>query len=75
MARPKTYEERRVATAVRLPESIHRRLHDAATDREISANLLVTRAVVDLLDRLPPVDATVNQSPGTDTDRSKRSKP
>ena len=53
MSRPRTFDEKRVATAVRLPESVHRRLHQAATERDVSANLLVTRAVCDYLDRLP----------------------
>ena len=53
MSRPRTFEEKRIATAVRLPESVHRRLHQAATDRDVSANLLVTRAVCAYLDRLP----------------------
>ena len=59
MARPRTYEEPRVATAVRLPESIHRRLHDAASDRDVSANLLVIRAVSELLDRLPSASTSL----------------
>ena len=58
MPRTRTYEEPRVATAVRLPESIHRRLHDAASDRDVSANLLVIRAVSELLDRLPNASAS-----------------
>ena len=53
MSRPRTFDEKRVATAVRLPESVHRRLHQAATERDVSANLLVTRAVSEYLDRLP----------------------
>ena len=56
MARPRTFTERRVATAVRLPVSVHRRLHDAARTRDVSANLLVTRAVADYLDRLADLD-------------------
>lgn len=48
-----------MATAVRLPVSVHERLHDAAADRDVSANLLVTRAVTEFLDRLVPVDAAV----------------
>lgn len=56
MARPRTCEENRIATAVRLPESVHRRLHEAAADRDVSVNLLVTRAVGEYLDRLAPVD-------------------
>jgi len=46
-------------TAVRLPESIHRRLHDAAFDRDVSANLLVIRAVSELLDRLPSASTSL----------------
>jgi predicted transcriptional regulator len=60
MGRPRTFEERRVATAVRLPESVHRRLHEAADDRDVSANLLVIRAVCDYLDRLPNADEILN---------------
>ena len=45
-----------MATAIRLPESVHRRLHQAASERDVSANLLVTRAVCDYLDRLPSAD-------------------
>ena len=62
MARPRTYEEPRVATAVRLPESIHRRLHAAATDRDVSANLLVIRAVSELLDRLPSASTSLGHT-------------
>lgn len=66
MARPRTYTEKRVATAVRLPESVHRRLHDAAADRDVSANLLVTRAVDDYLHRLAEFDrrAEFDRVPG-----------
>jgi predicted transcriptional regulator len=60
MARPKTYAETRVATAVRLPASVHRRLHQAAIDRDVSANLLVTRAVTEFLDRLAPAAEVLN---------------
>ncbi len=67
MARPRLYSERRVATAVRLPESIHRRLHDVATDRDVSANLLVTRAVAEYLERLPSVDATLSPARSVST--------
>ncbi len=59
MSRPRQYEEERVATAVRLPESIHRRLHEAAQERAVSANLLVTKAVEDYLERLPSVTETL----------------
>ncbi|MEO5838196.1 MAG: hypothetical protein ABIQ73_20675 [Acidimicrobiales bacterium] len=60
MPRPRLYEEPRVVTAVRLPESIYRRLHDAATDRDVSANLLVIRAVTELLDRLPSASTALD---------------
>ena len=53
MGRPRVSEERRIATAVRLPESVHRRLKRAASDRDVSANLLITKAVDDYLERLP----------------------
>ena len=59
MARPRVSDERRIATAVRLPESIHRRLRSAAQERDVSANLLVTRAVEDYLERLPSAEATL----------------
>jgi predicted transcriptional regulator len=59
MGRPRVSDERRIATAVRLPESIHRRLHLAASDRDVSANLLITKAVDEYLERLPSVDKTL----------------
>jgi predicted HicB family RNase H-like nuclease len=59
MARPRTYVEKRVPTAVRLPESVHRRLHQVAEERAVSANLLVTRAVEEYLDRLPTLDESL----------------
>ena len=62
MGRPRVSDERRIATAVRLPESVHRRLQDAARDRDVSANLIVTRAVEEYLDRLPRADAALAPS-------------
>jgi hypothetical protein len=59
MTRPKTYAEARIATAVRLPASVHRRLHEAALERDVSANLLITRAVTEFLDRLTPAEAVL----------------
>jgi len=59
MARPRTYEEPRIATAVRLPESVHRRLHEAAAKRDVSANLLVTRALTEFLDHLPTAETAL----------------
>ncbi len=49
MARPRIYEEHRVATAVRLPASVHAELRRLARARDVSVNYLVTRAVEELL--------------------------
>ena len=59
MARPRTYQEPRLATAVRLPESIHLRLRTEAASRQVSANLLVERAIVAYLNRLPSLEAAI----------------
>ncbi|HRA34119.1 MAG TPA: hypothetical protein PK748_04300 [Acidimicrobiales bacterium] len=59
MARPRTYPEPRIPTAVRLPEGLHRRLHQVAGERAVSANLLVTRAVEEYLDRLPSLAESI----------------
>ncbi|MGO9198084.1 MAG: hypothetical protein ACLQK4_13275 [Acidimicrobiales bacterium] len=56
MGRPKCCSEPRVTTAIRLPASLHEALHEAAAARDVSANLLLTRALSDFLDRLPPPD-------------------
>lgn len=65
MPRPRTCAEDRVATAVRLPVSVHQRLHQAAMDRDVSANLLITRAVTDFLERLAPAEAALDPSAPT----------
>ena len=68
MARPKVYDEERVATAVRLPRSLHEQLHAAAEERQVAANLLVEKAVETFLARLTPVDqltGPVSHGPGT----------
>lgn len=72
MGRPRVSDERRVATAVRFPESLHRRLHLAAAERAVSANLLVTKAVDEYLERLPSADAvlTSERSSATSGDAS-----
>jgi hypothetical protein len=54
MSRPKIYDEPRVATAIRLPTSLHGELQSAATERDVSVNFLVTRAVSAFLAKLPP---------------------
>ena len=63
MGRQPVSNERRIATAVRLPESIHQRLHRVADERAVSANLIVTRAVADYLDRLPSTDEALAPAP------------
>jgi hypothetical protein len=55
MGRPRIYDEPRVATAIRLPASLRDELQAAATERNVSVNFLVTRAVLDYLRRLPAV--------------------
>ena len=62
MARPRLYEER-VTTAVRLPEELHRRLQDAADERDVSVNLLVVKAVERYLEQLIPLDQVMVARP------------
>jgi predicted HicB family RNase H-like nuclease len=45
MARPKVYNEKRITTAVRLPATAHKKLADAARERDVSVNYLINRAV------------------------------
>ena len=49
MARPRICEEDRVATAIRLPASLHAELRRVARARDVSVNYLITRAVEELL--------------------------
>ena len=58
MGRPRVYDEPRVATAIRLPASLHDELRSAAADRDVSVNLLVNRAVAAYLRQLPPASAS-----------------
>jgi hypothetical protein len=55
MGRPRIYNEPRVITAIRLPTSLRHELQVAATERDVSVNFLVTRAVRQFLTDLPPV--------------------
>ena len=64
MGRPRIYDEPRVATAVRLPVSVHDELQRVASARAVSVNFLVTRAVTELLTHLPEPLAEVPASPG-----------
>ncbi len=49
---------KRVTTAVRLPEDVHRRLQEEAEARDVSMNYLVTKAANLLLEKLTPLAAT-----------------
>lgn len=49
VGRPRIYDEPRVATAVRLPASLRLELQAVAARRDVSVNLLVTRAVAHYL--------------------------
>lgn len=55
MGRPRVHGDR-VTTQIRFPVELHERLTAAATEREVSVNLLVNRAVDEFLERLIPVD-------------------
>ena len=62
MGRPKQFHEPRVATAVRLPESLHRRLQAEAVARDTSINHLLAKAAAYYLDRLPPLEIAEDQA-------------
>jgi predicted transcriptional regulator len=70
MARPKIYEEARVTTALRLPESLHDRLRAIAEERDVSVNLIATKAIKEYLDHLRPVDAVTKTAAGHRGSRS-----
>ena len=57
MSRPRVYDEPRVATAIRLPTSLHEELQSVASERDVSVNFLVTRAVSTFLAQLPSAGA------------------
>ena len=61
MARPRIYDKR-ITTAVRLPEGIHERLKEAADERDVSVNYLITKALDDYLGRLVPAKDAVRVS-------------
>ena len=63
VGRPRLCDERRITTAIRLPQSVHEALRRAAGDRDVSINLLVNRAVEDYLARLPTVDEALTMTP------------
>ena len=55
--------EKRVATAVRLPESLHHQLQDQAEYRDVSVNFLVVRAVTQYLQNAPDPLALEGSAP------------
>ncbi len=59
MARPKKYLERRVTTAIRLPERLHRELEDTADERDTSINHLMVKAAEFYLRHLPKLEPVV----------------
>jgi hypothetical protein len=59
MGRPRVHDEERVATAVRVPKTLHDRVRAAAQERQVGVNFLVVRALEEYLDRLVPVDELV----------------
>jgi predicted HicB family RNase H-like nuclease len=59
MGRPRVHHEERVATAVRVPKTLHDRVRAAAQERQVGVNFLVVRALEEYLDRLVPVDELV----------------
>lgn len=50
------HKEKRVTTAIRVPERLHAQLSRAAEERDLSVNYLVVRAIEDFLERLIPAD-------------------
>lgn len=56
MGRPRIHHEKRITTAIRVPERLHERLTAAADERYVSVNYLVVRAIDELLRRLVPAD-------------------
>lgn len=65
VARPRVYNERRVQTAFRIPESLLQRLQAEADAREVSANYLVVKAIESHLKELAGrADAPVRSSRG-----------
>lgn len=54
-------KEKRVPTALRLPESLRDRAHVAAEERGTSVNHLVIKALELYLEALPPLDVSVEK--------------
>jgi hypothetical protein len=72
MSRPRVYEEPRVATAIRLPSSLHEELQSVASERDVSVNFLVTRAVSTFLAQLPPAGAEMHPETASKGSKGKK---
>lgn len=46
----------RTTTAIRFPDEVHEQLRVAASERDLSINFLVVKAVEEFLDRLIPAN-------------------
>ncbi len=46
----------RISMGLRIPRELHARLEQAAMERDVALNWLVTRAIEDFLPRLLPLD-------------------
>ena len=55
MPRPRKFQDKRITTAVRLPEDLHRRLQETADERDTSINHLMVKAAELYLRHLPPL--------------------
>lgn len=55
MPRPKKFQDKRITTAVRLPEALHQRLQQTADERDTSINHLLVKAAELYLRHLPPL--------------------
>jgi predicted DNA-binding ribbon-helix-helix protein len=64
MSRPRIYEEHRITTAVRLPESLHDWLKATARERDVSVTYLVVRALEDYRKRIAPLTSAPAGSEG-----------
>jgi hypothetical protein len=72
MSRPRVYDEPRVATAIRLPTSLHEELQTVASERDVSVNFLVTRAVSTYLAQLPPAGGELHRDNTSKASRGKK---
>jgi predicted HicB family RNase H-like nuclease len=59
----RTSSEKRIATAVRLPEDLHDELQRQADRRDVSVNFLVVRAVQRYLESAPDPTALETAAP------------